>query len=137
MISGNLSRIISDRGTAFSAKEFETYCIEEGIENIMITSGIPRKNGQIEGIHRILILVLSKLSHNDPTKWFKYVEDVQRIINSTTTRCRKYTPFELTVGTTKRNKEGVRINGILNEEYLHPLMQKLGVSLWRADVLYI
>ncbi|GBM86924.1 hypothetical protein AVEN_151823-1 [Araneus ventricosus] len=81
-VFGNPSRIITDRGSVFIAKEFETYCSEEGIQHLKITTGIPRGNGQIERMHRILILVLSKLSRDDPTKWFKHVPTIQRVINS-------------------------------------------------------
>ncbi|GBM30960.1 Retrovirus-related Pol polyprotein from transposon 17.6, partial [Araneus ventricosus] len=102
-IFGNPSRIITDRGSAFTANEFETYCSEEGIQHLKITTGIPRGNGQIERMHRILEPVLSKLSHGDPTKWFKHVPTVQRVINSSTSRSMKYTPFELMMGTKMKN----------------------------------
>ncbi|GBN80685.1 Retrovirus-related Pol polyprotein from transposon 17.6 [Araneus ventricosus] len=107
-IFGNPSRIITDRGSAFTANEFETYCSEEGIQHLKITTGIPRGNGQIERMHRILIPVLSKLSHDDPMKLFKHVPTVQRIINSSTSRSTKYTPFELMMGTKMKNKEDIK-----------------------------
>ncbi|GBN46507.1 hypothetical protein AVEN_232417-1 [Araneus ventricosus] len=44
-IFGNPSRIITDRGSAFTASEFETYCSDEGIHHLKITTGIPRGNG--------------------------------------------------------------------------------------------
>lgn len=55
MVFGNPSRIISDRGITFTVKEFETYCTEEGIEHINITTRVSRGNTQIEWIYRILI----------------------------------------------------------------------------------
>ncbi|GBO22891.1 Transposon Tf2-9 polyprotein [Araneus ventricosus] len=123
-IFGNPSRIITDRGSAFTANEFETYCSEEGIQHLKITTGIPRGNGQIERMHRILIPVLSKLSHDDPTKWFKHVPTVQRVINSSTSRSTKYTPFELMMGTKMKNKEDIKVNEVLHEEYLNHLMHE-------------
>jgi len=42
---GNSTCIISDRGTAFSSKEFKNYCEEEGTKHILITTGLPRANG--------------------------------------------------------------------------------------------
>ncbi|GBO18018.1 Retrovirus-related Pol polyprotein from transposon 17.6 [Araneus ventricosus] len=123
-IFGNPSRIITDTGSAFTAKEFETYCSEEGIQHLKITTGIPRGNGQIERMHRILIPVLSQLSHDNPTKWFKHVPTVQRVINSSTSRSTKYTPFELMMGTKMKNKEDIMVNVVLHEEYLNHLMHE-------------
>lgn len=58
---GNPRRIISDRGTAFTSNEFREYCQKENIEHILITTGIPRANGQVERINRSLIPVVIKL----------------------------------------------------------------------------
>ncbi|GFS81657.1 transposon Tf2-9 polyprotein [Trichonephila clavipes] len=43
-------RIITDKGTVFTSKEFREYCENENIQHLSIT-GIPRRNGQIERIH--------------------------------------------------------------------------------------
>lgn len=40
---GNPRRIISDRGTAFTSKDFQDYCKHENIQHILTTTGIPRK----------------------------------------------------------------------------------------------
>ncbi|GFT63507.1 hypothetical protein TNCV_869891 [Trichonephila clavipes] len=95
---GNPIRIISDRGSAFTSKLFNDYCDEENIQHLQIATGVPRGNGQIERIHRTLIPVLTKLSLDDSTKWYKYVDRLQRILNSTISRSTKWTPFELLVG---------------------------------------
>ncbi|GFV97048.1 retrovirus-related Pol polyprotein from transposon 17.6 [Trichonephila clavipes] len=95
---GNPIRIISDRGSAFTSKLFNDYCDEENIQHLQIATGVPRGNGQVERIHRTLIPVLTKLSLDDSTKWYKYVDRLQRILNSTISRSTKWTPFELLVG---------------------------------------
>ncbi|GBM14591.1 Pro-Pol polyprotein [Araneus ventricosus] len=123
-IFGNSSRIITDTGSAFTSNEFETYCSEEGIQHLKITTGIPRGNGQIERMYRILIPVLSQLSHDDPPKWFRHVPTVQRVINSSTSRSTKYTAFELMMGTKMKNKEDIKVNEVLHEEYLNHLMHE-------------
>lgn len=61
-VFGNPRRIITDRGTAFTATAFKECCKERNIELIQITTGIPRGNGQIERVHRIVISSLAKLS---------------------------------------------------------------------------
>lgn len=47
-IFGNLRRIITDRGAAFRSIDFEEYCRSQGIKHHMVTTGIPRGNGQVE-----------------------------------------------------------------------------------------
>ncbi|KAG5892273.1 hypothetical protein JTB14_034224 [Gonioctena quinquepunctata] len=114
-VFGNPSRIITYRGTAFTAEEFKNYCFDEGIQNLTITTGIPRGNGQVERVNLIIIPVLTKLSLEDPGRWFKYVERVQRALNSTTQRSIGTSPFEILTGVKMRNKEKVLIKESLEE----------------------
>ncbi|GFU95740.1 retrovirus-related Pol polyprotein from transposon 17.6 [Trichonephila clavipes] len=96
---GNPKRI-TDRGSPFNSKGFDDYCTEEKIQNLQITTSVPRGNGQVERIHRTLIPVLTKLSIDDPTKWYKFVDRLQRILNSTSNRNTIWSPFELLTGIT-------------------------------------
>ncbi|GFW77120.1 transposon Tf2-9 polyprotein [Trichonephila clavipes] len=121
---GNPIRIISDRGSAFTSKLFNDYCDEENIQHLQIATGVPRGNGQVERINRTLIPVLTKLSLDDSTKWYKYVDRLQRIINSTISRSTKWTPFELLVGIKMRNKEDILIKDILLEEIAKELLEQ-------------
>ncbi|GFY47674.1 pro-Pol polyprotein [Trichonephila inaurata madagascariensis] len=97
--------MITDKGSPFNSKGLDDYCTEENIQNLQITTGVPRRNGQVERIHRILIPVLTKLSIDDPTKWYKFVDRLERILNSTSNRSTKWSPFELLNGVTMKNKE--------------------------------
>ncbi|GFX66277.1 hypothetical protein TNCV_342511 [Trichonephila clavipes] len=121
---GNPIRIISDRGSAFTSKLFNDYCDEENIQHLQIATGVPRGNGQVERIHRTLIPVLTKLSLDDSTKWYKYVDRLQRILNSTISRSTKWTPFELLVGIKMRNKEDILIKNLLLEEMAKELLEQ-------------
>ncbi|GFT55038.1 transposon Tf2-8 polyprotein [Trichonephila clavipes] len=121
---GNPIRIISDRGSAFTSKLFNDYCDEENIQHLQIATGVPRGNGQVERIHRTLIPVLTKLSLDHSTKWYKYVDRLQRILNSTISRCTKWTPFELLVGIKMRNKEDILIKDLLLEEISKELLER-------------
>ncbi|GIY89417.1 reverse transcriptase [Caerostris extrusa] len=112
----NPLRIISDRGSAFTSKAFNDYCTEEGIQHLQIATGVPRGNGQIERIHLTLIPVLTKFSLEDATKWYRYVDKLQRILNSTMNRSTKWTPFELLTGVKMKNKEDIKIISLLEEE---------------------
>ncbi|GFT25650.1 hypothetical protein TNCV_1965601 [Trichonephila clavipes] len=113
---GNPSRVISDKGGAFRSKEFEDYCADEQISNVQITTEVPRGNGQVERIHGVLIPVLTKMSIEDPTKWFKHVDSLQRVLNSVPSRSTKYSPFELLIGVKMKNPEDVMIRNLLEEE---------------------
>ncbi|GFW86231.1 hypothetical protein TNCV_4779431 [Trichonephila clavipes] len=121
---GNPKRIITDRGSPFNSKGFDDYCTEEKIQNLQITTGVPRGNGQVERIHRTLIPVLTKLSIDDPTKWYKFVDRLQRILNSTSNRSTKWSPFELLTGVTMRNKEDLYLRNLLMEEMVEELQEQ-------------
>ncbi|GFW39517.1 pro-Pol polyprotein [Trichonephila clavipes] len=60
--------MITDKGSPFNSKGFDDYCTKEDIQNLQMTPGVPRGNGQVERIHRTLIPVLTKLSIDDPYK---------------------------------------------------------------------
>jgi len=49
-IFGNPRRIVSDRGVAFTSREFAEYCAKEKIHHVLTTTGVPRANGQIERV---------------------------------------------------------------------------------------
>ncbi|GFX36259.1 pro-Pol polyprotein [Trichonephila clavipes] len=82
-----------------SLPNYSTTNDEENIQHLQIATGVPRRDGKVERIHRTLIPVLTKLSLDDSTKWYKYVDRLQRILNSTISRSTKWTHFELLVGT--------------------------------------
>ncbi|GFV08043.1 retrovirus-related Pol polyprotein from transposon 17.6 [Trichonephila clavipes] len=121
---GNPIRIISARGSAFTSKLFNDYCDEQNIQHLQIATGIPRGNEQVERINRTLIPVLTKLSLDDSTKWYKYVDRLQRILNSTISRSTKWTPFGLLVGIKMRNKEDILIKDLLLEEMAKELLEQ-------------
>ncbi|GFT23874.1 transposon Tf2-11 polyprotein [Trichonephila clavipes] len=120
---GNPSRVINDKGGAFRSKEFEDYCADEQISNVQITTRVPRGNGQVERIHGVLIPVVTKMSIEDPTKWFKHVDPLQRVLNSVPSRSTKYSPFELLIGVRMKNPEDVMIRNLLEEESQEKLFQ--------------
>ncbi|GFV67404.1 pro-Pol polyprotein [Trichonephila clavipes] len=77
------------RGSAFTSKLFNDYCDAENIQHLQIATGVPRGNGQVERIHLTLIPALTKISLDDLAKWYKYVDKLQRILNSTICRSTK------------------------------------------------
>ncbi|GFX68039.1 pro-Pol polyprotein [Trichonephila clavipes] len=115
--------MISNRSSAFTSKLFNDYNDEENIQHLQIQVFF-EKIGQIERIHRTLIPVLTNLSLDDSTKWYKYVDRLQRILNSTICRSTKWTPFELLMGTKMRNKEDILIKDLLLEEMAKELLKQ-------------
>lgn len=108
-VFGNPRRIVTDRGTAFTATLFERYCKDNDIQHVLITTGLPRANGQVERMHRTIINVLSKLSIEKPNEWYKNVSGVQRFLNATHQRSIATSPFKLLTGVDMRLKDGIRI----------------------------
>lgn len=117
-IFGNPRQIISDRGTGFTSREFEQYCKEEGIEHHLITTGVPRGNGQVERVNRTLIPLLSKMSAPKPDEWHKYLELCQRYLNATPHRSIGTTPFNLLFSSNIRMKEDVKIKELIEKEWI-------------------
>ena len=113
---GNPTRIITDRGTAFTSTDFKEYCATEKIEHILITSGVPRGNGQVERINRIIISVLTKLSIDAPDKWYKNVDKVQRAINSTYQRSIDTSPFEVMFGLKMKQRDDITLLQLIRKE---------------------
>ncbi|GFW47524.1 transposon Tf2-9 polyprotein [Trichonephila clavipes] len=98
--------------------------IRRSIEHIKITTGIPRGNGQVERIHNTLIPVQTKLSINEPEKWFKHAPNLQRVLNSTVSSTTKYSPFELLTGSKMKTKDDEIIIQLLNDENTERFMQE-------------
>lgn len=114
-VFGNPFRIIADKAGAFRSKALEDYCKDNNIVRHLITTGVPRGNGQVERLNRVIIAMLTRLSINDPKQWFKFVNQLQTTINSTVTRSTGSTPFELLVGVKMRTKEDVELANQLDE----------------------
>lgn len=121
---GNPRRIISDRGTAFSSEQFKSYCKEENIELFHITTGVPRGNGQVERINRIILPMLTKLSLEREELWYKHVDKVQLAINSTFQRSIGNTPFNLLFGVEMRKPENIGLKEIVEEEYKKQFLEE-------------
>ncbi|GFU52560.1 retrovirus-related Pol polyprotein from transposon 17.6 [Trichonephila clavipes] len=90
----------------------------------LITTGVPRGNGQIERMHETIVPVLTKLTIEEPEKWFKHVHRLQRIMNSTTTCSTKFTPFEVLIGVKMKQKEDLKIKHLLVDELSEQFINK-------------
>lgn len=82
----------------------------------MITTGIPRANGQVERMNRTLIPLLTKLAFPQAESWHKYVGRAQQYLNHVPNRSIGISPFELLVGIRMKLKDDPQISKILEEE---------------------
>ncbi|GFW62680.1 transposon Tf2-9 polyprotein [Trichonephila clavipes] len=66
------------------------------------------------------------MSIKDPTKWFKHVNSLQRVLNSVPSRSTKYSQFKLFLGVKMKNPEDVMIRNLLGEVSQEELLQHRG-----------
>lgn len=115
---GYPNRIISDKGAAFTSQNFQEFCKQNGIEHISTTTGVPRGNGQIERVNRSILSIISKLSDDDPNKWYKKVGEVQKAVNSCMHSSTKSTPFQIMFGVKMKNSLSDNMLQLLENELI-------------------
>lgn len=87
-------RIISDRGTAFTAKNFEDYCEDNNIQHVKTAVRTPRANGQVERVNQIVLSFL-RTTTEDSKDWDKSLHVLQWSINSQKNATSGFSPNEL------------------------------------------
>ena len=60
------TRIITDRGTAFTSHIFKNFCQEYSIKHVLNAVTTPRANGQCERINRTVLDALSTTCAGEP-----------------------------------------------------------------------
>lgn len=96
-------RIVSDRGTSFTSKEFSNFLVNNNISHVKVASASPKSNGQIERINRDLTPMLSKLDQLK-NKWDKYLSEVEFVMNNTYSRSINNSPSILLFGVNQRDR---------------------------------
>lgn len=93
------TRIITDRGTAFTSHSFTAFCQDLGIKHILNAVATPRANGQCERLNRTLLNSLSTTCGGESEdSWDNHVKKVQSAINCTSNRTTKRSPSQLLLG---------------------------------------
>ena len=116
-VFGSPKRIISDRGGAFMSSDFEEYCKEKGIQQVLITTGVPRSNGQVERVNAIISAVFTKVAAQEPLKWYQHVTRVQKALNSTYQRSIGMSSFELLFGAKMREYGDLELKQFIEDEW--------------------
>lgn len=93
---GKPTRIITDRGTAFTAAIFERFCRDHDIVHVKVSTKSPRSNGQAEIINGIIVRCLAMTTEEEEdTDWDFKLMEVQWALNSSESRVTKRKPFDL------------------------------------------
>lgn len=88
--------IVSDRGTAFTAQEFKKFLADQNIQHLLVVTGSPQANGQVERVHRTLTPMLSKLIDNNNSKyWYHVLPEVEFALNNTLNKSTGESPSTL------------------------------------------
>lgn len=90
-------KIISDRGTAFTSDKFKVFVKEKNIQHVLIATGTPQSNGQIERVNRSLTQMLSKVCES-PATWDQHLSDIEYAFNNSVNRSTNDTPSRLLFG---------------------------------------
>lgn len=111
---GNSTQFTSDRGTAFTAREFKLFVEERNISHRLVAVAAPWANGLVERVNRFLKASLRKLLEF-PDEWNEKLSQVQYVVNNTFHTAIKNTPSMLLLGYAQRNHSDRRLVEFLNE----------------------
>ncbi|KAK9694599.1 Integrase core domain [Popillia japonica] len=104
---GPPTRVITDRGTAFTGKPFETCCKERNIVHVRNATQTPRANGQCERVNRVLTPAIASLSKDPEGRdWDEVIPQIQWTLNNMSHRTTKETPFFFLFGYNPRDFQG-------------------------------
>ncbi|XP_044573403.1 uncharacterized protein LOC123257649 [Drosophila ananassae] len=128
---GMPGRIITDRGTAFTSKDFEKYCKSNNIKHILNAVRTPRANGHAERTNRIILSMLLPSNENDK-RWDEMLRSIQWSINTMVNSTTKCSPFQLLYGYEPRDiLKNTLTSVIQNQE--QRLMTDVELDTLRAD----
>lgn len=96
---GNLTRVVTDRGKAFTSRYFKQFSDEMQFKHILNAIASPRSNGQVERVNRTLLNGLNIMSESECT-WDNKLADVVWGINNTPYATMGIAPFNLMFGHT-------------------------------------
>lgn len=95
-------RIISDRGTCFTSKEFSEFVEKNNIKHVKVATASPQSNGQVERMNRIITPLLAKLADN--SDWNKKLVQVEFCMNNSICRSTGTSPSILLFGVDQRGE---------------------------------
>lgn len=73
--------VISDKGSCFTSKSFNEYCVSNGINHSLISVRHPQANGQVERTNVTLVPTIQASMHTDRT-WDTELQRVESQLNN-------------------------------------------------------
>lgn len=92
---GKPRRIITDRGTAYTSKDFEEFCAQLGVTHVKVAVGTPRANGQVERENRNILHSVRCMVKHDDKSWDKQLRLIQWGLNTMVNDTTKVSPHSL------------------------------------------
>ncbi|UYV66976.1 hypothetical protein LAZ67_4003508, partial [Cordylochernes scorpioides] len=96
-------KIISDRGSCFTSRQFEEFCRGNGIHHTLNSTKHPQGNGMVERVNRTVLSTIAT-SIEDPRRkdWDLKIKEVERDLNNAVNKTTNKTPFETLHGYSPR-----------------------------------
>ncbi|KFM69699.1 Gag-Pol polyprotein, partial [Stegodyphus mimosarum] len=93
---GLQEKIISDRGTCFTAKEFREYFESNGISYTLNLTQHPSGNGMVERANRTILAVIKmNMEYPNHRDWDRKIKECERNLNNMTNKTTNKTTFEM------------------------------------------
>ncbi|UYV66648.1 hypothetical protein LAZ67_4002441, partial [Cordylochernes scorpioides] len=101
-------KIISDRGSCFTSRQFEEFCRGNGIHHTLNSTKHPQGNGMVERVNRTALSTIAT-SIEDPRRkdWDLKIKEVERDLNNAVNKTTNKTPFETLHGYSPRFHDGI------------------------------
>lgn len=107
LIYGAPERIISDRGTCFTAQKFTEVCEKHGIQHVLNSPRHPQANGQVERLNATINPAIQlNLQDQEGRDWDLRIKQIQRDLNTSFNKTTGRTPFEVLYGYVNHHDEG-------------------------------
>ena len=105
---GAPNRIISDRGSSFTAHVFQAFCLFYAIKHTLNSSRHPRANGLIERLNGTLLTAMKiSVVNGNEKHWDRNLQKIERDINASVSSSTGKTPFEALFGFLPRFNDNV------------------------------
>lgn len=112
-------RVISDRGTCFTSKEFSDFINKKGIKHILNAVASPRANGQVERYNRTIVDALTAANHDKPeNEWDLRLPQIQWSLNNTINKAIGRTPSEMLFGVQTTGVSDGIMNSVVSESHV-------------------
>lgn len=95
-------RIVSDRGSCFTSREFEDFMKEHNVQHVKIATASPQANGQVERLNRTILPMIAKLADERNTHWSNVLKIVEFTINNVVSKATNECPSTLLFGLRQR-----------------------------------